>query len=174
MELEEVLQYMKEKHKGQTRKDGKTPYEIHPIEVAKILERYGASKEIQAIGLLHDILEDTNGTYEEIKGLIGEEGAKIVTILTKEKGYKEEDYIQRIAENEKAKIVKLADRIHNLKDSIHASIPFQKRYIQETKNYYLELAKGSNMELEFNEAFTRVKENIEKWEKEQDEGRSKK
>ena len=60
-----VCEYVKEKHKGQFRKQG-TPYYLHPFAVSKILKDKGFDTEYQIAGLFHDLLEDTDTSYEEI------------------------------------------------------------------------------------------------------------
>ena len=118
MEIKDAIEFMKEKHKGQMRDQG-TPYYTHPLEVSNILKSKGFSKKYQIVGLFHDLLEDTNTTFEEIEKLTDSETAIAVKLLTKENGYIMKEYIKRISENEIAKNVKLADRLHNLRDSLY-------------------------------------------------------
>ena len=72
MELEKAKEYIKEKHKNQKRKQG-TPYYLHPLEVSIILKEKGLSETYQIVGLFHDLIEDTETTYEEILELTDEE-----------------------------------------------------------------------------------------------------
>ena len=65
MDIEILKEYVKIKHEGQKRKQG-TPYYLHPFAVADILKEKGFNDDYQAAGLLHDTLEDTNATKEEI------------------------------------------------------------------------------------------------------------
>ena len=65
MNIEEIKEYVKNKHEGQRRKQG-TPYYLHPYAVAEMLKNKGFGEDYQATGLLHDTLEDTNATKEEI------------------------------------------------------------------------------------------------------------
>jgi len=63
--LDAALQFATEKHAGQTRIGGE-PYISHPVSVAKMLREEGYDEEYQIAGLFHDLLEDTDATYEEI------------------------------------------------------------------------------------------------------------
>ena len=62
----------------------KSPYYTHPLEVSNILKSKGFSKKYQIVGLFHDLLEDTNTTFEEIEKLTDSETAIAVKLLTKE------------------------------------------------------------------------------------------
>ena len=70
MNLSGCIEYMKQKHEGQLRKQG-TPYFMHPLEVSNILKTKGFDENYQIAGLFHDLLEDTDTTYEEILALKG-------------------------------------------------------------------------------------------------------
>ena len=145
MDLGGYIEYIKIKHNGQTRKQG-TPYYTHPLQVAKILKDKGFCKEYQIVGLFHDLLEDTDTTYEDILLITNKDIANAVKLLTKEKGYNMEEYIYNISNNELAKMVKIADRIHNLSEAYLASKSFQEKYIKETTKWYIPLAKGTIFE----------------------------
>ena len=136
MDIEILKEYVKIKHEGQKRKQG-TPYYLHPFAVADILKEKGFNDDYQAAGLLHDTLEDTNATKEEILKLSNKEVLDTVVLLTKEKGYKMQDYYNRIKNNDMAKMVKLADRYHNLSESTMTNILFKKKYIKETDSYLI-------------------------------------
>ena len=70
-------------HDGQYRKDGVTPFIIHPIEVALIVSEYTNNEDIISSALLHDVLEDTQGCfYEKLVEVFGNKVAKIVQSLT--------------------------------------------------------------------------------------------
>lgn len=97
-------------------------------------------------GLFHDLLEDTDATYEEIEKLSNARIAEAVKLLTKEPGYIMQNYIERIKNNDIAKMVKLADRIHNLSEAKLASIDFQVKYIKETEEWFIDLAKDTIFE----------------------------
>ena len=65
MDFEKAIEFIKQKHNGQKRKQG-TPYYTHPVAVAELLKEKGFSLEYQIAGLFHDLLEDTDATIEEI------------------------------------------------------------------------------------------------------------
>ena len=156
MELEKAKEYIKEKHKNQKRKQG-TPYYLHPLEVSIILKEKGFSETYQIVGLFHDLIEDTETTYEEILELTNEEIADAVKLLTKEKGYVMKEYINGIKQNRIARIVKIADRIHNLSETHLASEKFQERYIKETEEWFIDLAKDTVLEENLNKELTKIK-----------------
>lgn len=159
MELEEVKKFVKEKHGNQTRKQG-TPYFLHPFAVAEMLHNRGFNIEYQVTGLLHDLIEDTTTTYEEIEKLSNNRITKAVKLLTKEDGYDMESYISRIEKNEIAKAVKLVDRIHNLSEAYLASEEFRKKYSIETEKWYTNLAKGTPFEKELNLMLNKIKNSL--------------
>ena len=132
MKLIEAIAYIKNKHSGQIRKQG-TPYYLHPVEVANILKKKGFSKKYQLVGLFHDLLEDTDTTYEDIN---------------------------RISNNDLAKMVKLADRLHNLSETHLASLDFKKRYIKESEAWFIDLAKGTIFEDDLKNILEKLKQEI--------------
>ena len=145
MELGGYIKYIKNKHEGQTRMQG-TPYYMHPLQVAKILKDKGFSEEYQIVGLFHDLIEDTDTTYEEILRISNKTIADAVRLLTKESGYIMEEYISRIRNNHIAKMVKLADRLHNISETYLATEEVKQKYIKETVKWYLPLASGTVFE----------------------------
>ena len=149
MNLEKAIEFIKQKHGNQKRKQG-TPYYTHPIAVAKLLKEKGFPIEYQIAGLFHDLIEDTDATYEEIIALSNEDVAEAVRLVSKTKGYVMSEYIGNIKKNDMARMVKLADRIHNLSESPNANRKFQAKYIKETREWYLELAKGTVFEDDLN------------------------
>lgn len=161
MNLEKIKEYVKIKHGKQRRKQG-TPYYLHPYAVAEILKNKGFDEEYQATGLLHDILEDTNGKQEEILSLSNNKVLQAVLLVTKEKDYNMQDYITRIEKNDIAKMVKLADRYHNLKESLLTKPSFKKKYIKETEKWYIKMAEGTCFEEDIKEVFENLKNSLEK------------
>ena len=149
MDLEKAIEFIKQKHAGQKRKQG-TPYYTHPLAVANLLKEKGFSIEYQIAGLFHDLLEDTDATLQEIIELSNEKVAEAVRLVTKTDGYVMSEYIGNIKQNEMARMVKLADRIHNLSESPNAKHKFQAKYIKETKAWYVDLAKGTVFEEDLN------------------------
>lgn len=142
----EALIYATAMHAGQTRKDGKTAYIVHPIEVANLLRQKGYGETEQIVGLLHDTLEDTKASESEILDKFGEEILAAVKCLTRAKGEHEEHYVKRILKNRMATIVKSADKIQNLSELCFLGtageprtaeeINFIKNYIEKSKKYY--------------------------------------
>lgn len=102
-------------HRKQFRRDGVTPYIVHPERVAKRLR--GASDFVLAAAWLHDVVEDTDLTIEEIsqQGFPVEITAA-VDLLTKRTGQSRDDYLNAVRGNEIARKVKIADIIDNLSD----------------------------------------------------------
>ena len=156
MDLRFYIDFIKEKHGNQTRKQG-TPYYLHPLAVCECLAQKGFSLDYLITGLFHDLLEDTDTTYEEILNISNETVAKAVKLVTKEDGYDIYTYIERIKQNDIARMVKLADRWHNLSESHIASAEFQKKYIKETEDWYLDLAKGTIFEEDINLVLNELK-----------------
>ena len=156
------LLFAKEKHEGQTRIGGK-PYISHPVEVAKILEEKGFTDASYIItALFHDLLEDTDATEQEISYYGGADVLAAVKVLTKSNGYNMETYIRDIKDNHIAKMVKLSDRLHNLLCAVVADQAFQKRYVKETEDFYVDLAKGTPFEEDIEKALIALKNMLEK------------
>ncbi len=88
--LEEAIVYATHKHEGVIRKMGNTPYILHPLEVAQIISTMTQDQEVIAAGVLHDIVEDTDGTIETIREKFGERVAALVGSETENK-YPDED-----------------------------------------------------------------------------------
>ncbi len=137
-------------HAGQTRRSGE-PYLNHPLEVANILAEMRMDESVIAAGLLHDTVEDTKVGIEEIDAEFGEEVADIVdgvtkisqiTFDTKEQAQAENirKMILAMAEDIRVLIVKLADRLHNMRTLEHMP-PHKQRLIgQETLDIHAPLA----------------------------------
>ncbi|SDL39936.1 GTP pyrophosphokinase [Maridesulfovibrio ferrireducens] len=137
-------------HEGQVRLSGE-PYLSHPLHVAKILADMRMDEPTVAAGLLHDTVEDTDTTIDEIADLFGEEVADIVDGVTKigmmdfeSKAIAKAENIRKMilamAEDIRVLMVKLADRLHNM-----STLDFQKSYkqlliAQETLDIYSPLA----------------------------------
>ena len=154
-----LISYIKEKHKDQKRKQ-KTPYYEHPIAVANILKEKGFGYKYYVTALFHDLLEDTNATFDEIKNLSNDEVLNTVKLLTKDKVNDNDKYIKNISNNELAKMVKLADRLHNLNEGIYADVPWRKKYIEETKKYHLPMSKDTVFEKDIENALKRLIDSI--------------
>ncbi len=161
MNFEECVEFIKSKHNGQKRKHG-TDYYLHPLRVSEMLKEKGFNEYYQITGLFHDLLEDTDCTYEDIIDISNKDIADAVVLVTKEDGYDMDDYINRIKNNDIAHMVKLADRIHNLSEANLADKKFQDKYLKETEKYYLDLAHGTVFESDMNKVYKDLKEFYEK------------
>lgn len=123
-----ALRYATEQHEGQFRKDGKTPYIEHPKAVMAIVrDEFGVDDpDVQAAALLHDTIEDTNSDYDEIKERFGKRVADWVAVLTKDNrlpdARREREYFKGLARAPmQARLCKIADSTHNLRDSARAA-----------------------------------------------------
>jgi (p)ppGpp synthase/HD superfamily hydrolase len=144
--IKQVLEFATGKHAGQIRKFEKTPYIEHPKKVATIIKENKESKnilELISAAILHDTLEDTNTTEQELKKHFGELITSIVKELTTDEKEKEKIGKKKYLANKMesmsswALAIKLADRLDNVSDLNNSSSEFKKRYIEET-NYILE------------------------------------
>lgn len=114
-------------HGNQKRKHDGFPYIVHPFMVANILTRYGFPDEVVAAGLVHDVVEDTSVTLDELRRELGDTVADIVAGVSEQgKEHSWEDrkrgYIEVIrGGSEGVKAVSLADKIHNLTNMLAAS-----------------------------------------------------
>jgi guanosine-3',5'-bis(diphosphate) 3'-pyrophosphohydrolase len=137
-------------HQWQTRLSGES-YLIHPLDVAKILAELKLDAATVAAGILHDTIEDTTSTTEEIRSLFGDEVAKLVDGMTKLSRIELQSREEREAQNFRKMIVamsndirviliKLADRLHNMRTLTFLPPEKQKRTAQETLDIYAPLA----------------------------------
>lgn len=167
MDLEKCIEFTKEKHKGQTRKQG-TPYYTHPVAVSLILKQKGFSEEYQIAGLFHDLIEETDVTELEILELSNERGLDAVRLVTKYEGYDKSTYVEKIKNSEMARMVKLADKLHNLMDVLNApELSFKQKTLNKTVNGgYIELAQGTVFEDDINKAITVLENQIRSMENE--------
>jgi GTP pyrophosphokinase len=135
-------------HRGQLRDEG-TPYIVHPVRVAVSLadELEIYSPELVCAALLHDVIEDSPTTREEITAMFGEHVGQLVWLLTKFEDVSLPDYLAAIEEAAEtgAPLVKLCDRLDNLRFLVHSPRADKKqRYIRTTEAYYLPMAARTN------------------------------
>ncbi|AIE75780.1 MULTISPECIES: bifunctional (p)ppGpp synthetase/guanosine-3',5'-bis(diphosphate) 3'-pyrophosphohydrolase [unclassified Synechocystis] len=137
-------------HAQQRRKSGE-PYIAHPVAVAGLLRDLGGDEAMIAAGFLHDVVEDTDISIEQIEALFGEETASLVEGVTKLSKFNFSSTTEHQAENFRrmflamAKdirviVVKLADRLHNMRTLDALSPEKQRRIARETKDIFAPLA----------------------------------
>ncbi len=139
-------------HGGQMRKDGKTPYIVHPLSVAGILADMHADQDVLIAALLHDVPEDTKHSLVEIKRLFGEKIAFLVSGITK---LSKVHYRNNMPEREikslkklflhsskdlRVIIIKLADRLHNMRTLGYVNPEKRLRIARETLEIYVPIA----------------------------------
>lgn len=148
--IEKAYVYSAKVHQGQIRLSGE-PYLSHLLEAAHILAQLRMDVVCIAAGLLHDVIEDTSTTYEEIRTIFGEETANIVAGVTKISKMHFSSYKERQAENVRKMIlamstdirvilVKLADRLHNMRTLGYQPEEKQRLIATETLEIYAPLA----------------------------------
>ncbi len=137
-------------HKGQVRKNGE-PYIIHPLEVAYIVASLNLDTASVCVGLLHDTVEDTDVTLEDIKFQFGEDIAELVDSLTKlnKINFQNQEEAQvanfrkmliAMSKDLRVILVKLSDRLHNMRTLKHLRSERQKAIARETLEIYAPLA----------------------------------
>ena len=148
--------YAMKKHGRQKRASG-DPYISHPLEVAAILTDMHVDERTIVVALLHDTIEDTDATYQEIEESFGSDVAQLVQGLTKLKGLplvsrkaKQAENLRKlllaIAEDVRVLMVKLADRLHNMR-TLHYVPPDKRvRIAEETMEIYAPLAGRMGMQ----------------------------
>ena len=138
------------KHRGQVRRSGE-PYLVHPLEVAAILAELRLDMTCIAAGLLHDVVEDTLTTIDVIEDYFGREIAHLVEGITKLSKLNFRSQEEQQAENLRKMflamvddvrviLVKLADRLHNMRTLGFLSEPKQRRIARETREIYAPIA----------------------------------
>lgn len=158
--LASAIDYATEKHAGQKRKSGE-PYINHPLAVAEILIEWGMDIDTVVAGVLHDTVEDTDATLDELESLFGRDVAFLVDGVTKvsqaRAGMRSlESYLPHtkdnltklmiaVGEDVRVIIIKLADRLHNMRTLQFMSPEKQKKIARETIEVFAPLADRLNM-----------------------------
>ena len=155
--LNRAYVFAMKKHGAQLRASG-DPYYSHPVEVAGILTKFKLDSASIIAGLLHDTVEDTDTTVEEIKGLFGEQVAQLVDGLTKLAMIEQKSADKKQAENFRklllamsedirVLLIKLADRLHNMRTLHFLKKPEKRmRIAKETLDIYAPLAERIGMQ----------------------------
>src|SRR5215470_8615350 len=148
--IRKAWEFCLEHHNGQLRRSGE-PYVLHPLEVAQVLAEMKLDSTAIAAGLLHDAVEDTPVTTEDITNLFGEQVAHIVEGVTKIDKIQFANREDRQAENVRKMLlamvsdvrvvlIKLADRLHNMRTLEHLRPERQEAIARETLDIYAPLA----------------------------------
>lgn len=144
--LEKAIDFLIQKHSGQTRYS-KEDYYIHPIEVAEIILDWGYDAPMIIAALLHDSVEDSEVTFEEIQKEFGSEVALHIFAVTNNTISK--DSIQKAIKileiSPKSLVIKLADRLHNMRTIKYMSREKQIQKSQETLTLYVPIARHFKM-----------------------------
>ena len=139
------------KHADQRRKDAnKTPYINHPIGVAFILTDMGGVTDMNVLqaALLHDTVEDTDTTFEEIEAQFGKEVRRIVEAVTDDKSKEKQErkrlqIVNAAHSSADVKLVKLADKLYNLRDLLRgAPTGWTEERVQEYFEWSAKVVKG--------------------------------
>lgn len=156
----QAMAFAADKHRNQRRKDKQaSPYINHPIALANVLKNEGgiADGKVLAAALLHDTIEDTDATAEELEAVFGKEITAIVLEVTDDKSLPKAERKRLQVEHAKtishrAKLVKLADKICNLRDLVtSAPAAWSERRIEEYFDWakaVVEGLRGTNSPLE--------------------------
>jgi GTP pyrophosphokinase len=147
--LKKAIAFSVYAHRNQFRKSG-MPYAEHPIEVSKILADLMLDTDTVIAGLLHDVVEDTEHTLDEIRDQFGTEVAFMVDAVTKIATVQQESRFERtvatyrkllisMAKDPRIIMIKMADRLHNMRTLQYMPVEKKKRIAEETLELYVPL-----------------------------------
>ncbi len=154
--IDRAVEYARNKHKDQKRKDG-SPYIIHPLAVAQIVSEIGLDTDAILGALLHDCIEDTDSTFDEIASLFGQTVAELVDGVTKltraDFSTKEEAQMENLrkmfmamSKDIRVVLIKIADRLHNMRTMQYQTPEKQVKKCRETMDIYAPLAHRLGMQ----------------------------
>ena len=154
--IDRAVEYAQNKHKEQKRKDG-SPYIIHPLAVAKIVTEMGLDTDAVLGALLHDCIEDTDASHEEIEKLFGHTVAELVEGVTKltranfsstEQAQMENlrKMFMAMSKDIRVVLIKIADRLHNMRTMQYQTPAKQVSKCRETMDIYAPLAHRLGMQ----------------------------
>ena len=154
--IDQAVEYAKEKHKDQKRKDG-SPYIIHPLAVAEIVAEMGLDMDAILGALLHDCIEDTDASHDEIAKLFGNTAAELVEGVTKltraNFSSSEEQQMENLrkmfmamSKDIRVVLIKIADRLHNMRTMQYQTPAKQISKCRETMDIYAPLAHRLGMQ----------------------------
>lgn len=147
-----AFKFAAQAHEGQFRKDGKTPYIMHPLETVLTLTKLHADEDSLIAALVHDVPEDTDKTIEDVEHLFGKKVAFLVDGITKlSKVYYRHDMAERqveslkkllihSAQDPRVILIKLADRLHNMSTLQFVRPEKRLRIAKETLEIYVPIA----------------------------------
>ena len=154
--IDKAVDYANKKHAAQKRKDG-SPYIIHPLAVAQIVTEMGLDMDAILGALLHDCIEDTDASHEEIEKLFGPTVAELVEGVTKltraDFSSREQAQMENLrkmfmamSKDIRVVLIKIADRLHNIRTMQYQTPEKQIAKCQETMDIYAPLAHRLGMQ----------------------------
>ena len=154
--IDKAVEYANAKHKYQKRKDG-SPYIIHPLAVAEVVAEIGLDMDAILAALLHDCIEDTDASHEDIEKLFGTTVAELVEGVTKltrtdfttsEQAQMESlrKMFMAMSKDIRVVLIKIADRLHNMRTMQYQTPEKQIKKCRETMDIYAPLAHRLGMQ----------------------------